>query len=251
MSETFNARVGRITIDEETITLESKAQLVRWEVCSFNALLHRREYLSLVLTVGSCFAQEPRRFAKVAYEVVARDTTYLGHPVIRAWVWHNSQLITHLRKSEMVPLSDERIRQAEDCLRDVGGNAAVEAAKRGVKNRDVIFASQADELYKKVRPLHDIWWKARKQYSRRALRETEVLREFVPGSDKPLKSEIARPIALRKQGWASGWIKIFDLCSEQKRQDKHLRQAIILHLEEKYPGSSLSNLRRGRKHQSR
>jgi hypothetical protein len=249
-SESFKARIGQITVDDKTIRLvENDGQQILWWPESFPSI-HGRTYQPGPTIDSQDFPylfpdNKPEVFAKVADEVIV---AYFAHPVITAWVTYNVQTIVILR-SLGLPFSDKRIRQAENHLRAVGGTAAIKAAKRDTKNKNVLVAAKFDELLNDVHPFHKMWWASRKRYRSAPARRSYVLENLFP-DDEGIPPAYDEDKAYFR---AEKWIEIFESrsCSERKRQIIHLRQAVWTHLERQFPGIDRHkigcNIRRARK----
>jgi hypothetical protein len=251
MEETFNAQgLGQITITEETIRWNRHGQTSQWQIKDFFDIEYWR-YVSvdgvLFETLPEC---NPELFEQVVSRVIGWNLDYLNHPIIRAWIKYNQQMIHYLRQSA-VPLSDERIQKAADRLKAVGGNAAVKAAKQPLKKTEKIFAIRFDKLLAEGRRLHELWWSSRKLYHSRRERQRYVIEQYDP--DEGFPDDVFEFLPTydeeRVARWALPWIQIFEnpLCSELKRREVHLRQAVRLRLKQECPGASLANLSRGRK----
>jgi hypothetical protein len=167
MPDTFNARVGEITVrwerlgdDENTIQVRKDGQLVfRWPLTFYDlpiADFNEQDAARL----GAEVAVDKKIRPRVIKAVLRRSKRYKNHPFVQRWIENNKETIAILR-SAGVPWDDSRIEAAEDHLLKTVGRRELQAAKRPYSN-DAVLARREDELLNAFKPTYEIWQKASK-----------------------------------------------------------------------------------------
>ncbi len=242
MPETFDARVGQITIGDKTIVLKTPhGQQSQWPPTFSDLPLDTFNKHDAAALHAEAEANE-KVFPKVIKAVLRRNPKYKKHPVVKRWIEHNKETIAILRSLGFRD-DDPRIKRAEKQLLHSAGRQSLRAAKRPYKSINEQSARREAELLKALKPVYNKW---RKALDSGCSRDQRAVQKSAPSG---YATAFATNYDATRQSEIEKWIRIFEDKRDNLEGDEKLTLEKIIHshLEKEFAGRvSLGNIRRGR-----